>query len=365
MSRVFAKVVYLGLVAAFLSGCLVPIIGNLSANPHGSRNKAPGSYEARFDPNGVAIPGTQRFLTNSPDEDEHPIWSPDGRYIAFQRSRAAKDSADSNNKKYDVWIMRADGSEQRRLTFSPFDCQQPSWTPDSRSIAYRKAARNSGDKADREFDIYLVDVQTGRERPLIVYPGDDKHPVFSSDGKYLVFNSIRDHFSSNIYVVSANDPSAPPRRITKDKNLNDVHPAISKDGRQIVFHSYMLDQPPFEDEAPTKLGLVSFSGDWVKWLPVGRLLQPKHPFFTPDPDIITFHATDPESLHRNIYAMNIKKPGVVVKITDTRNAKHPQVSPDGRFLAYSQKRKRSKGDEGQYDISVVEIDFKTLQSLLK
>jgi len=58
-----------------------------------------------------------------------PRWSPDGQRIAFTRGG-------------DVWVMKADGSNQRNLTNSPAVSEQfPTWSPDGKRILFR--ARDS------------------------------------------------------------------------------------------------------------------------------------------------------------------------------------------------------------------------------
>jgi len=49
----------------------------------------------------------QRNLTRNPARDGLPAWSPDGRKIAFESKR------DDNGE---IYVMNADGSEQRKLT---------------------------------------------------------------------------------------------------------------------------------------------------------------------------------------------------------------------------------------------------------
>ena len=69
----------------------------------------------------------QRRLTYNGAYDEQPIWSPDGRSIAFISKR------DGN---FEIYVMDADGNNQRRLTYNGADDEQPSWSPDGRSIAF-------------------------------------------------------------------------------------------------------------------------------------------------------------------------------------------------------------------------------------
>lgn len=350
----------LSLIPIILAGCSseTGLLSNEDMQNSGisASSKKNDDTDKFFVDNSIAKAKTHKFLTNSPSADEHPIWSPDGKTLAFQRSTG-------EGTGYNIWLMKPDGTQQRQLTKCELDCQQASWTPDGKSIAYRKATGNTNPNGSREFDIAMINIASGQESPLIVYPGDDKHPNFSSDGKYLVFNSERDGNKANIYIVPANNTKAAPVRITKSTDTNDVHPNFSHDGKQVLFHSYVLNSPKTVDveDVPSKLGLVNSSGQGLRWLNVGSLLYPKHPFFTSDKDIITFHATDPKTLKRNVYAINLTKSGSLVQITDIKNAKHPEISPDGKYLAYAHKRALQENADKQYDIAVVEIDSKELK----
>ena len=51
--------------------------------------------------------GNQRRLTNNPDNDSYPSWSPDGERIAFESER---------NGSFDIYVMDADGKNQQNLT---------------------------------------------------------------------------------------------------------------------------------------------------------------------------------------------------------------------------------------------------------
>ena len=65
------------------------------------------------------VDGTNQMrLTNNIANDGHPVWSPDGSKIAFSSTR------DGN---YEIYIMNADGSNQARLTSNPAEDSQPSW----------------------------------------------------------------------------------------------------------------------------------------------------------------------------------------------------------------------------------------------
>ena len=72
--------------------------------------------------------GNQQNLTNHPDRDWHPSWSPDGERIAFVSSR----TRDLNR---DIYVMDADGGNPRNLTNHPEDDEDPAWLNPVLSVA--------------------------------------------------------------------------------------------------------------------------------------------------------------------------------------------------------------------------------------
>jgi tricorn protease len=72
--------------------------------------------------------GAAKRLTNTPNEETSPVFSPDGRRIAFSRS---------NGNDWDVFIAPADGSgEPNRVTMMPEDDFVTSWSPDGKEIIF-------------------------------------------------------------------------------------------------------------------------------------------------------------------------------------------------------------------------------------
>ena len=66
-------------------------------------------------------------LTDHPADDSGPVWSPDGKQIAFTSSRDGY---------LEIYVMNADGSDLKNLTNNPADDTSPAWSPDSRQIAF-------------------------------------------------------------------------------------------------------------------------------------------------------------------------------------------------------------------------------------
>ena len=90
--------------------------------------------EGDFDIFSIRPDGTDlRQLTTAPGGDSHPAWSPDGEHVLFSSSRHGfKDEAPMHDipQPYgELFIMRADGSEQRALTDNRWEEGTPAWVP--------------------------------------------------------------------------------------------------------------------------------------------------------------------------------------------------------------------------------------------
>ena len=74
--------------------------------------------------------------------------------------------------------------EERRLTFQGKYNASPAWSPTGQWIAYSAQTGSN-------FDIYLIDPESGYTTPLVIHPRSDEDPAWSPDGRKLVFSSNR------------------------------------------------------------------------------------------------------------------------------------------------------------------------------
>lgn len=115
--------------------------------------------------------GIAKAITPVMDEARYPVWSPDGKLLAFQFY------TDGN---WHIAIIRPDGSDLRQLTFGSFDDREPSWKPDGKTIVF------SSDR-ERSLDIWELAIKTGETKPLTSGPDDDYYPAVSSNKDRFVF----------------------------------------------------------------------------------------------------------------------------------------------------------------------------------
>lgn len=72
-------------------------------------------------------------LTSGPASEEEPSWSPTGDWILFTSNRTGDPD---NNDRYDLWLIRPDGSESRRLTLGDVSAREARFSPDGQKVAF-------------------------------------------------------------------------------------------------------------------------------------------------------------------------------------------------------------------------------------
>jgi Tol biopolymer transport system component len=144
--------------------------------------------------------------------DGGPFFSPDGTRIVYRASRPASTEAAADYttllaeglvrpSALEIWVMNADGSEQRQITslgganFAPF------FHPDGRRVIF---SSNHHNPRGRNFDLFMVNVDGGGPVQITTDGDFDGFPMFSPDGRQLVFASNR-HGSvpgeTNIFIA--------------------------------------------------------------------------------------------------------------------------------------------------------------------
>jgi TolB protein len=170
--------------------------------------------------------GEMRNMTNNPATDEWARFSPNGKRIVFGSNR--------DGGVFEIYVMNADGSgTARRLTDPPVLSRYASWSPDGEQIVFR-----------RGIDIYKMDTD-GDNAPKALTsetaPSFAQMPVFSPDGRYIAFMSLREGYCS-VFRMNA-DGSEQVNLTPKDPDVPSTSwcsraPSWSADGDEIYFMSF-------------------------------------------------------------------------------------------------------------------------------
>jgi TolB protein len=136
-------------------------------------------------------------LTSGPGYDGHPHWSADGHRIVFNSDRDTPDQAAPWNQRWhDIWSVRVDGSDAVKHTDCRSVCTYGSLSPDGRHLLYRKVDAGVGldwalEAIEKNSEIYLADRDGSNARKLASHPAFDGWPLWSPDGAWIVFASNR------------------------------------------------------------------------------------------------------------------------------------------------------------------------------
>jgi TolB protein len=138
-------------------------------------------------------------LTNTAGYDGGPFFSPDGEWIVYRAHHPATDEEMARDKslltqdlvapnEMDLYVMHADGSDQRQITKLGGASFAPSFFPDGKRILF---ASNYEHPGSSQFELYAVNRDGGGLERITFAGGFDAFPQFSPDGKKLVFVSNR------------------------------------------------------------------------------------------------------------------------------------------------------------------------------
>jgi Tol biopolymer transport system component len=137
--------------------------------------------------------GNERQLTHTPDgENLEGDWSPDGTTIAFRRCVGTGPGACS------IWLIDATGSNLRQLTHAERHDQAPRWSPDGRRIAL---VRLTGFGAASNWDVWVMDADGRNMVRVTDHPHDEWAATWTPDGSRLAFFRF-DHVADRSSILT-------------------------------------------------------------------------------------------------------------------------------------------------------------------
>src|SRR4051794_10768556 len=258
------------------------------------------------------------------DRLSEPVASPDGRHLALTISAL---DLDANRRRSDIWVMRTDGTDLRRLTDDPANDTSPAWHRDGRRVFFLSARSGST-------QVWQAGIETGSASQVTTLPIDVGAFKLSPDGTSVIV-------SADVFVDCDTVACTSERLAAKEK---------TKASGQIYDQLFVRHWDAWADRRRAHLFVVPVAGgtpvDLMKGMDADA---PSKPFggseeftFTPDGSAVVFTARDAGreeawSTNLDIFVAPVdgstkpKNLTAANRATDTT----PSFSPDGRWLAYT------------------------------
>ncbi len=279
--------------------------------------------------------GVARHLTMHERHDYGPVFSPDGKSIAFSSNRHGT---------YDVFVMPTEGGLPTRLTYHSADDLVTGWSPDGQSVLF--SSNRSPDFPPRA-ELYVVPAKGGQARQVSAFEG--REGAFSPRGDLIAYVRGPGTWFRKGYLGSANDDvwvcradGTGNRRLTHHRG-QDNQPMWSPDGQFVYYVSDCLGGPanvvrqevdpatgtPVRGKGPERVtdhqdervrrARLSAGGEWL--------------VYECGPDLYVHSLRDQagRKLHIEVHADKAAPEKVV---TFTQNATEFSLSPDEKHIAF-------------------------------
>ncbi|MBC7909783.1 MAG: PD40 domain-containing protein [Pyrinomonadaceae bacterium] len=303
-------------------------------------------------------------------ENAEAYFSGDGKQLIFQAKRESRQCDQ-------IYKMNADGTGTEMVSTGMGVTTCSYFYPNGKRLLYSSThlgAKECPPKPDRsqgyvwaiypDFDIFTARPDGRDVKQLTKTPGYDAEATISTDGKKIVFTSMRDG-DLDIYTMDADGKNV--RRLTDELGY-DGGPFFSRDGKQIVYRSF---HPKTEEEVkrykqrleenliePNVFEVWVMNADGTNKRQVTNLGKASFaPYFLPDGKRIIFASNvhDPKKRDFDLYVINVDGSSLErITFNDSFDG-FPMFSPDGKKLVFASNRNAAtRGDTNVFIADWVE-----------
>lgn len=274
-------------------------------------------------------------LTTQDSYESSPVWSPDGKQIAFASDRFGNT---------DVFVMPANGGSARRLTTNSASEIPSAFTPDGKFIVFSASIQDPASSAlfptSAMTELYKVPAEGGKTEQILGTPAE--MVCFNAAGDKFLYqdrkgfeDEWRKHHTSSItrdvwmYDMASGKHTNLTKRAGEDRN-----PVLSSDGKEVFFlsernkGSFNVYSFPLDNPEQVK-ALTSFSTHPVRFLSLGG---DGTLCYTYNGEIYTQkQGGKPSKVNVSLTRDDQETP---VTLSYTRGASEAVVSPDGKQVAF-------------------------------
>jgi tricorn protease len=326
---------------------------------------------------GTAVP-----LTLHESHDYMPVWSPDGKWIAFASDRYGN---------FDVFVMPAEGGEAKRLTYHSAADYPSDFTPDGKEVIFSSARMDantnvqfpsgvlpelykvavtggrtsmvlttpaematysqSGDKLvyhDRKGyedpfrkhhtssvarDIWVYDVKTQRHTQITTYEGEDRNPVLAANGEDLYYLSEKGG-TFNVFKTNIKTPGQAEQLTSLTKHPVRYMSIADNNTLCFAYNGSIYTRVGNGDAVKVKISILTDSrNNLSEIVPVST--GATEMALSPNGKEIAF------VVRGEVFVTSIEG-GITKRITNTpEQERSVSFSPDGRSLLYAAERGES------------------------